>query len=445
MNEKEFNLQILAKVREIANEVFNHVKLNIEGTFTASELWKGKNYAGEEINIDWGNIGRVRHTAQIDTYKFEVTSDHIFYLVWKFERLCGVTQKEKSRYTFGESECESISEKTMYMNIKGQILTRKKDMVKLYDNIAYSIEGKRANPFVLYVFAGKLWYMVGDAKDKDTMREHVKLLRQKDFILANLKRRPELVDESKCMYAPIFKALYEVLCAEAIKDTPEERKCENKAENAVICDAVAGKTESDTPNVEQMEVKEIGNGLYKDADNLYFEHEERLYILGGYTRGVASFLKEQPDIKAKIVSMIEEGGISTESAKILYEKLTGHKLGEPAKVDPVHEEEHEDYPPEPYNETGKTSCNDELGNTPERKATRTAFARQKVFPNELYLRRRKIRRFKRLSFAGYTNYHPRVESAANQAEIGSKRAPGTLRIRGSTIAGFQSGERIRIT
>ena len=306
MNEKEFNLQILAKVREIANEVFNHVKLNIEGTFTASELWKGKNYAGEEINIDWGNNGRVRHTAQIDTYKFEVTSDHIFYLVWKFERLCGVTQKEKSRYTFGEYECESISEKTMYMNIKGQILTRKKDMVKLYDNIAYSIEGKRANPFVLYVFAGKLWYMVGDAKDKDTMGEHVKLLRQKDFILANLKRRPELVDESKCMYAPIFKALYEVLCAEAIKDTPEERK-------------------------------------------------------------------------------------------------------------------------------------------PERKATRTAFARQKVFPNELYLRRRKIRRFKRLSFAGYTNYHPRVESAANQAEIGSKRAPGTLRIRGSTIAGFQSGERIRIT
>lgn len=389
MNEKEFNLQILAKVREIANEVFNHVKLNIEGTFTASELWKGKNYAGEEINIDWGNIGRVRHTAQIDTYKFEVTSDHIFYLVWKFERLCGVTQKEKSRYTFGESECESISEKTMYMNIKGQILTRKRDMVKLYDNIAYSIEGKRANPFVLYVFAGKLWYMVGDAKDKDTMREHVKLLRQKDFILANLKRRPELVDESKCMYAPIFKALYEVLCAEAIKDTPEERKPENKAKNTVNRGVVTGKNKCGSFHVEQTEVK----------------------------------------------------------AKILYEKITGLKLGKYAKTktEPTQEKTHEDYPPEPYNETGKTSCNDELGNTPERKATRTAFARQKVFPNELYLRRRKIRRFKRLSFAGYTNYHPRVESAANQAEIGSKRAPGTLRIRGSTIAGFQSGERIRTT
>ena len=38
-----------------------------------------------------------------------------------------------------------------------------------------------------------------------------------------------------------------------------------------------------------------------------------------------------------------------EIAKVIFAKLTGHKFGEPAKVEPVHEEEHEDYPPEPYN------------------------------------------------------------------------------------------------
>ena len=359
MNEKEFNLQILAKVREIANEVFPHVKLNVEGTFTASELWNGKNAAGENIFIDWSDVGRERYTAQIGTFKIEVTGDHIFYLVWKFERLCGVTQKEKSRYTFGGSECESISEKTMYRNIKGEILTRKKNMVKLCDNIAYSIEKKRANPFVLYVFAGKLWYMVGDVKDRETMKECVKLLKQKDFISGKLKRRPELMDESECLYAPIFKALYGVLCADAIKDVPEERKSEKEPENTVIREVVTGCNKCGSYHVEQREVKAIGNGLYKDADNYYdcllFEHGRYLYELGRYTRGAATFLKHQADIRAKIVSMIEEGGSITGSAKILYEKLTGHKLGE-------------------------TSCNDEAGNTSERKARRTTFTGQKVMP-----------------------------------------------------------------
>ena len=227
----------------------------------------------------------------------------------------------------------------------------------------------------------------------------------------------------------IYKALRGVLCAEVIKDTPEERKCENEPENAVSCESLRNRPNFTKPfrnhivmvrrlengayHCKQFLLNEVGNGLYRDADNLFFEFGEYCYTLGGYTHGVASFLKEQQDIKAKIVSMIEEGGISTESAKVLYEKLTGKEFGKIGKTEPVHEEASEDYPPEPYNRTEKAS-----GSTPERKATRTTFSWQKVFPNDLYSTRRKMRRFKPFSCLRYTNYHLCGESAENQTGSG---------------------------
>lgn len=417
MNEKELNLQVLAKLVEIAKEIFAKVTVSKEGTYTAAELWNGKNSLGEVIVINYNGTENEIYADEVEGFKFQVSPRDIFLRLWKFERLCNVKQENKCRFTFGESEGEAISEKAMYKSNKGEIITRKKNMVKVCDNIAYSIEKGKTNPINLYFLTGGLWYMVGDAPDKETMKGRVKLLKQKDFILNNLKRRTGLMSE-ECTLSPIFKALYEVLCTEAIKDTPEERKCENKPENTVIREVVMESTKCGSIHVEQMEVKEVGNGLYKDANNLYFEHERRLYILGGYTRGTATFIKHQIDIKAKIVSMIEAGGICTESAKILYEKITAHTLGKPAKVEPAPEETHEDYPPEPYNRTGEASCNDEAVNVSERKAIRTTFARQKVFPNELHFARRKIRRFKRISFARYTNYHSRGESAANQTGSG---------------------------
>ena len=425
MSEKEFNLQILAKLVEIANVIFAKLSINIEGTFTAAELWNGKNALNEYILIDYNGTQFDEYTVEVGTFKCSFTPEKVFYLIWKFEQLCHIRQEKKARFTFGEPEGETISEKAMYKSNKGEIITRKKNMVRLRDNIAYSVEKGQVNPIKLYFLAGGLWYMVGDAPDKEAMKDRIKSLKQKDFILNNLKRRPELMSE-ECTLSPIFKALYGVLCAEVIKDTPDERKCENEPKNAVICDVVAGKNECGSLHVEQTEVKEIGNGLYKDSDNLYFEHEERLYILGRYTRGTATFLKHQTDIKAKIVSMIEEGGISAESTKILYEKLTGHKFGEPAKVEPVHEEASEDYPPEPYNKAEEAS-----GSTLERKAIRTTFSRQKVFPNKLYSARRKISRFKPRCFVEYTNYQLDKESALERKRNGNTSVYRTL-IRGET-------------
>ena len=447
MNEKEFNLNVLAKLVEIANVIFAKLSINIEGTFTAAELWKGKNSLKENIVINYQGTQFDTYDIEVGTFKCSFTPEKVFYLIWKFEQLCKVRQENKACFTFGEPEGEAISEKAMYKSNKGEIITRKKNMVRLRDNIAYSVENGQVNPIKLYFLAGGLWYMVGDAPDKEAMKDRIKSLKQKDFILNNLKRRPELMSE-ECTLSPIFKALYDVLCADVIKDTPDERKCENEPENVVSCESLRNRPDFTKPfrnhivmvrrlengayHCKQSLLNEVGNGLYRDADNLFFEFGEYCYTLGGYTNGVASFLKGQQDIKAKIVSMIEEGGINTESAKLLYEKLTGHKFGEPAKVEPVHEETSEDYPPEPYNKTGEASCNDEAEITPERKAIRTTFSRQKAFPNELYLQKLKMRRFNRLSFVGYTNYHSRGESVANQTGSGKSGGYSVVAIRGST-------------
>lgn len=413
MNEKDFNLQVLAKLVEIAKEIFAKLTISKEGTYTAAELWNGKNAFGESIVIDYKGTESEIYTAEIGTFKMQVTPQKLWYVLWKFERLCNVKQADKMRFTYGKQEGENISEKTMYLDRSSKEVTRKKSLVKLSERVAVEPD-KKTKSYNMYYFVAGLWYLIAQNFDERQYKAIQERIDKDDNYLFGLLQRWDFNTENRLN--PIYKALFEALKSERVKHTPEERKGENEPKNTVIREIVTGKTEMGALHVEQREVKAVGNGLYKDSNNLYFEYGRYLYILGGYTRGVATFLKEQLDIKAKIVSMIEEGGICTESAKILYEKLTGHTLGKTAKAEPAQEETHEDYPPEPYNETGKTSCNDEAVSKPERKSIRATFARQKVFPTELYYARRKIRRFKRLSFAGYTNYHSHGESFANRTQ-----------------------------
>ena len=416
MNEKEFNLQVLAKLVEIANVIFAKLSINIEGTFTAAELWEGKNSLNENIAIDYHGTQFDTYTVEVGTFKCSFTPERIFYAVWKFEQLCHVRQENKARFTYGVEKREIITGKAMYIGKGEKVMKRKKTLVRLSEHVAYE-PCKQSDSVDMYYFAGGIWYYVRDAYNENN----------RDFIAEKMEKEPENLKNllSNWDYTKdiaintIYKALRDVLCAEMIKDTPEERKCENEAKNAVSGESLRNRPNFTKPfrnhivmvrrlengayHCKQFLLNEVGNGLYRDADNLFFEFGEYCYTLGGYTHGVASFLKEQTDIKAKIVSMIEEGGISTESAKLLYEKLTGHKFGEPAKVEPVHEEAHEDYPPEPYNKTGEASCNEAAGNPPESKAIRTTFSRQKVFPTESFQLRHKISRFKPRCFVGYTN------------------------------------------
>ena len=511
MNEKEFNLQVLAKLVEIANVIFAKLSINIEGTFTAAELWNGKNALNESILIDYNGTQFDEYTVEVGTFKCSFTPEKVFYLIWKFEQLCKVRQENKARFTYGVAEHEIINGKAMYLGKGGKVMKRKKTLVRLSEHVAYE-PCKQSDSVDMYYFAGGIWYYVQRAYNESQLDRMANKLENDTEWLKNTLNGMDYTQD--IAINTIYKALRDVLCAEVIKDTPEERKPENKPKNTVIHEVVAGKAETGALHVEQREVKAVGNGIYKDSDNLYFEHEIYLYILGGYTRGTATFLKHQTDIKAKIVSMIEARDISTESANILYEKLTGHKLGgnepekkeikeigrglhtdteylyfehsgklhkfcsytykvgksfmeqedipgkiidlvergflindgakllyeeltghkfgEPAKVEPVHEEEHEDYPPEPYNKTGKASCNEAAGNPPESKAIRTTFSRQKVFPNKLYSARRKIRRFKPFSCLRYANYHSCGESAANQTGSGKSGGYSVIAIRGST-------------
>lgn len=440
MNEKEFNLQILAKLVEIAKSIFKNAKVSKEGTYTAAELWNGKNALGENITLFIDEADKRTYTAEIGTFKFTVSYEDVFLRLWKFERLCRVRDEKKTRFTFGAMENEIISEKAMYKSDSGKIITRKKTMVKVEENVAYSVEKSNVNIFVLYFLANGIWYAVGEAANKESVKPRAKLLMQKDFILNNLTRRPELMDETITTVAPIFKALYEVLATKVCNDTKEERKVGKEAKNTLKTRerqaVITHQIKSDSYKAEIRELQYVGNRLYKDAENLYYLHNEYCYILGGYTRGVATFLKEQPDIQAKIVSMIDEGSITTESAQILYQKLIGHEDMKPVSSKSADEEEHEDYPPEPYN---KKSTDDEQPVTDsvtkyrkERNCWRTIPIRQKVFPDELYFKRRKIRRFKTFCARRYTNYHLNGENAANQTGIGKFGTNEAVMIRGST-------------
>ena len=157
-----------------------------------------------------------------------------------------------------------------------------------------------------------------------------------------------------------------------------------------------------------------------------------MYEICSYTYKIGKFFLKQEDIRGKIIDMVERGFLINDDSKLLYEELTEHKFGEPAKEDEAKEEAHEDYPPEPYNKTGEASCNDTAVSKPERKVIRTTFARQKVFPNELYLWQRKIRRFKELWRGRYASYSPDGERVANRTGIGKSDTRTMARIRGDT-------------
>lgn len=456
MNEKEMNLAILAELKRIANEVFAKVTVSKEGTYTAAELWDEKDAFGESIVIDYKGTESEIYTAEIGTFKMQVTPQKLWYVLWKFERLCNVRQADKIRFTYGEAEHEIVNEKAMYYtgsmergnynhetecyevtgNGNYKIVTRKKSLKKLSCNVAEDKKG------MLYYKVVDVWYQINDRPLPEKITDRIK--NEPDYLFGLLSKFDFSV---KCELNPIYKALYEAMKSERINNTPEQRKSENKPKNTVICEVVTGRTNDGVLRVEQKELKSIGNSLYKDDKDIYFWYGIYCYCIGAYTRGVAVFLKEQGNnIRAKIREMIEQGGITTESAKILYEEM--RKKDAPEKPESVHGT-NEDYPPEPYNKeksenvaslaTFKTR---NIATSYERfqyrticgrfqKNMRPNYFRQKVFPTESFQSRRKTSRFKPRCFVGYTNYQLNKESALERKRNGNTSVYRTL-IRGET-------------
>lgn len=465
MNEKEFNLAIFAELKRIANEVFSKVKVSKEGTYTAAELWNEKDAFGESIVIDYKGTESEIYIAEIGTFKMQVTPQKLWYVLWKFEKLCNVRQADKIRFTYGEAEHEIVNEKAMYYtgsmergsynheigcceitgNGNYKVATRKTTLKKLSDKVA---EDKKGRP---YYKSGGIWYMINDRKLTDQVIERIS--NDTDYLFGLLEKydfscKWELTD--------IYKALYCAMKSERVNNTPEQIKCENEPENTVICNVVIGRKSYDSLCLEQMRLKSIGNSLYKDDANLYFRYGIYCYCLGCYTRGVATFLKEQGDnIQDKIREMIDQGGITTESANILYGEICKKDATENPECE---QSTNEDYPPEPYNvkkpqniaslatfdagnvETSgkrmkaRTICNHagKSANSWENGCLMLpGYLRQKVFPTEVFYARRKISRFKPRYFVGYTNYHIRKENSLERKRNGNTSVYMVL-IRGET-------------
>lgn len=260
MNEKEMNLAILAELKRIANEVFAKVKVSKEGTYTAAELWNGKNSFGEKIEIFYMGAASDVYTAKVDTFEFQVSAQDVFLRLWKFEQLCKVRQADKARFTYGEAEHEIVNEKAMYytgimergdydeekhiypVTGKGnyKVVTKKITLKKLSEKLALD---KKERP---YYKAGGMWYLINDRELSEKTIERIK--NEPDYIFGLLGKYDYSV---KCELNAIFKALFEALKSERANNTPEQRKSENEDENSVICDNAGTDTPGKSESVQE--------------------------------------------------------------------------------------------------------------------------------------------------------------------------------------------------
>lgn len=424
MNEKEFNLSILKELRKIAGKVFAKVTIDKEGTYTAAELWNEKNSFGERISINYHKTENDVYTAEIGSFKMQITPQKLWYVLWKFEKLCNVKQADKMRFTYGNQEGENISAKAMYLDKEGKAITRKKNLIKLSDLV--SIEpNKKTKSYNMYYFASGLWHLVATNYDENQYKTIKERIEKDENYLFNLLQRWDFNTENRLN--PIYKALFETLKSERVNNTPEQRKSENEPKKAAICYVITERGGSGLYVMKQMRLKSLGNNLYKDNDNLYFHYDKSCYCLGGYSRGVATFLKEQGNnIRAKIREMIEQGGITTESAKILYDKMRRNDVTEKSEnVARLATFKTRNVATSYERFQDRTICGRFQNNM------RPNYLRQEVFTTELFNAIRKISRFKPRYFVGYANYHLCEENVLERKRNGNTSVYRAL-IRGET-------------
>lgn len=129
------NEQILAKLIEIANYVFDNLLSIKDGVYTAAELCNEKDALGNKICLSYKEVET--HTVEVGTFKCSIPSDRIFFTVWKFEQLCKVKQKDKVHFNKGVDNKEVVKEVAVYYKSNGNELSRRrKALEKHSDNVA---------------------------------------------------------------------------------------------------------------------------------------------------------------------------------------------------------------------------------------------------------------------------------------------------------------------
>ena len=437
MTEKEFNRAILAELKRIANEVFAKVTVSKEGTYTAAELWNEKDAFGESIVIDYKGTESDIYTAEIGTFKMQVTPQKLWYVLWKFEKLCNVRQADKIRFTYGEAEHEIVNEKAMYYTGKyeraysGEIIgegnykvvTRKNTLKKLSENLAKDKKGR-----VFYKCDG-MWYNVSNG-NSEIVTDTIK--RNPNYIMDSLSKYDFSI---KSEYTSIYKALFEAFKSERINNTPEQRKSENEPENTVIREIAKVNTSAREFNKHEA-LKETEKRMREKHPNyialiryngMYYSYGESAKNVR-LSDGVRDYITDPGDYICFPESLLDD----------VLPKLIKAGCGV-ITCDIIEDEpQQEDYPPEPYNK----EKSENVATSYERFQDRTIcgrfqknmfpnYLRQKLFPAELFQVRRKIRRFKPRYFVGYTNYHIWEESALERKRNGDTSVYRAL-IRGET-------------
>ena len=452
MNEKEFNLAILKELRKIAGKVFAKVTVSKEGTYTAAELWNEKDAFGESIVIDYKGTESDIYTAEIGTFKMQVTPQKLWYVLCKFEKLCNVRQADKIRFTYGEDEHEIVNEKAMYYTgnyertYSGEIIgegnykvvTRKVSLKKLSEKLA--VDKKERT----YYKSGEMWYRINDAPLQEKAIERLK--NEPDYLFGLLSKFDFSV---KCELNPIYKALYEAMKSERINNTPEQRKSENKPQNTVICDSEKVNTSVKEFNKHEA-LKETEKRMREKHPNyialiryngMYYSYGESAKNVR-LSDGVRDYITDPGDYICFPESLLDD----------VLPKLI--KAGRGVLTCEIIEDAPEDYPPEPYNEADADEteqniekCESSRDNQEKKcifehvsdiqgKNMRPNYLRQKVFSSESFQARRKISRFKPRYFVGYTNYHLWEENALERRRNGNTSVYRAL-IRGEP--GISSG------
>ena len=432
MNEKEFNLAILAELKRIANEVFAKVKVSKEGTYTAAELWDEKDAFGESIVIDYKGTESEIYTAEIGTFKMQITPQKLWYVLWKFEKLCNVRQADKMRFTYGNAENEIISAKAMYYTgnyeraYSGEIIgegnykvvTRKVSLKKLSDKLAVDKQERT------YYKSGGVWYLICDKPLQEKITDRIK--NEPDYLFGLLSK---FDFSGRCELNPIYKALFEALKSERANSKPEQRK----AENTVICD-------SERVNTSEKEFNK--HEALKETEKRMREKHPNYIALIRYNGMYYSYEKSAKEVRFVdgVLEHITDTGDYICFPESLLDAILPKliKAGSGVLTCDIIDDVPEDYPPEPYNK----EKSENVATSYERFQDRTIcgrfqknmcpnYLRQKVFPTESFQSRRKIIRFKLRHFVGRTNHHIYEENALERKRNGNTCVYRVL-IRGET-------------
>lgn len=194
MNDKVFNLQILAALTEYANELIAAGRVTVEesGQYTAANLANGKNDMGEYLHIDMKDADE-RRTIQVDGFSCMVAPCNIFNVIYKFEKICRVNDKSKTRYTFGDGQNDIIKERAMFVDGKGNVKTRTKALRRQTEHTATD----KCGAVYYQVASGGVWYYVQGNIKPERVEEQLTL----EFMRNAIKGCGE------SLYLPIYSAL----------------------------------------------------------------------------------------------------------------------------------------------------------------------------------------------------------------------------------------------